>query len=266
MKRKTFTKIAIDAVMAVLFVILIFAYDTGLAFHEIAGLTIFVFFASHVILNWSWVKNITLNLFNNSLKRRTMILYILNAALLISVSTIIITGILISRVVFNFAASGNTKMLSAVHEWTAYACLGLFAVHIALNRRFISVTARKIFSNFEGIRFRKPLHALGAAAMVVAIVYSLIATSPGQAPQQAAAQNNPPRQITAVKKDDAADHDYKISDSAADDTKDTVSLADYLANMFCTGCDKHCPLLSPKCDKGEAQLQAAKIKYQEIYG
>jgi hypothetical protein len=55
------------------------------------------------------------------------------------------------------------------------------------------------------------------------------------------------------------------SDIQADD-EDTVSMSDYLSNMFCTGCDKHCPLLSPKCDKGEVQLQAAKIKYQELYG
>jgi hypothetical protein len=35
MSSKAFTKIALDIIMTVLFVILIFAYDTGLAFHDI---------------------------------------------------------------------------------------------------------------------------------------------------------------------------------------------------------------------------------------
>lgn len=278
MNSKAITKIALDFIMSVLFVILIFAYDTGLAFHEIAGLSILVLFTAHMILNWTWVKSITKNFLSKKIKRKSQLLYALNTLLLIAVSTIIVTGIMISRVVFDFGLNGGSSVLSAIHKWTAYACLGFFAIHIALNWRFVSVCVRKISSTLGGIRLRKSLQALGASALAVAIIYSLVMPGPDQLSQQASAMNNPPVEAAAIRKNDAGqgsdgsgyatagNQGYTVPAAIQADDVDTVSLTEYLSNLFCTGCDKHCPLLSPKCDKGEAQLQAAKVKYQELYG
>lgn len=278
MSSKAITKIALDFIMSVLFVILIFAYDTGLAFHEIAGLSILVLFTVHMTLNWAWVKNITKNLFSKKIKRKSKLLYALNTLLLIAVSTIIVTGIMISRVVFDFGLNGGSSVLSVVHEWTAYACLGFFAIHIALNWRFVSVSVRKMTSALGGVRLRKSLQALGASALAIAIIYSLVMPGPDQLSQQASAMNIPPVVAEAIRKNDAGQvsdgtgytttgsQDHTLPADIQADDEDTISLSDYLSNMFCTGCDKHCPLLSPKCDKGEAQLQAAKIQYQELYG
>jgi hypothetical protein len=278
MNSKAITKIALDFIMSVLFVILIFAYDTGLAFHEIAGLSILVLFTAHMILNWTWVKSITKNFLSKKIKRKSKLLYALNTLLLIAVSTIIVTGIMISRVVFDFGLNGSSSVFSAIHKWTAYACLGFFAIHIALNWRFVSVSVRKITSALGGIRLRKSLQALGASALAVAIIYSLVMPGPDQLSQQASAMNNSPVEAAAIKKNDAGqgsdgsgyttagNQAYILPAAIQADDEDNVSLTEYLSNLFCTGCDKHCPLLSPKCDKGEAQLQAAKIKYQELYG
>jgi hypothetical protein len=231
----------------------------------------------HIILNWAWVKGVTKNLFSKKIKRKTKILYALNTALLIGVITIIITGIMISRVVFDFGLNGGNNVLSAVHEWTTYTCLGFFVVHIALNWRFVTVTMRKMSAALGAVRLRKSLQALGASALACAIVYSLVIPGPDQLSQQASAMNIPPVQAQAIRKDDTGqasngtgytttgNQDNPLPADIQADDEDTVSLSEYLSNMFCTGCDKHCPLLSLKCDKGEAQLQAAKIKYQELY-
>ncbi len=278
MSSKTTTKITLDIVMTVLFIILIYAYDTGLVFHEIAGLTIFALFTFHIILNWSWVKNVTKNLFNTRIKTKSKLMYALNVALLISVSTIIITGILISQVIFNFGSDSNNHILVAVHKWFAYACLVLFTFHIALNWRYISVSVRHIFLTLKESTLRKSFQAIGAAALVIVVMYSLIMSSSDKANQQATAINGSSRETTTTRKIDSnrnsevyeykatGDQDYTISEDIPENTKDTISLSDYLGKMFCTGCDKHCPLLSLKCDKGNSQLQAAKIQYQKLYG
>ena len=273
MSSKTTTKITLDIIMTVLFVILLYAYDTGLAFHEITGLAIFALFMFHIILNWSWVKNVTRNLFNTRMKTKPKLMYALNVTLLIGVSTIIITGMLISKVIFGFGLNGSNHVLIAVHKWFSYACLGLFAIHMALNWRYILVSIREIF----GSRLRKSLEALGAAALVIVALYSLVISSSDKVTQQAKAQKSSPPETTTTRKIDSGQNgevyksksteqqDYTISNNTQD-AKAAVSLSAYLGKMFCTGCDKHCPLLSLKCDKGNSQLQAAKIQYQKLYG
>jgi len=103
----------LDVAMTILFVTLIYAYDTGLVFHEIVGLSISALFASHILLNWSWVKNITKNLFNRRLKVSAKLKYALNATTFLTVATVIITGILISKVIFPSLGSlvGNRPSL-----------------------------------------------------------------------------------------------------------------------------------------------------------
>jgi hypothetical protein len=274
MSSKTITKIALDIVMTVLFVVLIFAYDTGLTFHEIAGLSLFAFFIYHIILNWAWVKGVTKNLFSKKIKRKTKILYALNTVLLIGVSTIIITGIMISRVVFDFGLSGGSNVLSAVHEWTTYACLGFFALHIALNWRFVSVSVSKIFAALGSVRLRKSLQALGASALVVAVMYTVITPGPDKAAATTAALQGSTLDMAIVRRIDTdqnsntitGDDIYTIDNGIQDNAQDIPSLFDYLSGLFCTGCDKHCPLSSPKCKQGEVQVQAAEIQYQKLYG
>jgi hypothetical protein len=68
MSDKTLKKIILDIVMAIIFLILIDPKNTGMTFHEIAGLTMGALFTFHIFLNRKWVKSITRNLFNPKLK------------------------------------------------------------------------------------------------------------------------------------------------------------------------------------------------------
>ncbi|MDD4237689.1 MAG: DUF4405 domain-containing protein [Desulfotomaculaceae bacterium] len=278
MNSKTPIKIALDIIMIVLFVILLYAYDTGFVFHEIAGLAIFALFMTHIMLNWSWVKNVTKNLFNTSFKKKPRLMYALNATLLIGISTIIITGILISRVIFNFGPNGNNHMLVATHKWVSYACLGLFTSHIALHWRYILISVRKIYSTLEVSKLRRAVETLGAAALVMVVLYSLIIPGPDHVAQSVTPSKGSSQDTITTRKIEPSgnsefyeyktkdDQDYTISEDTHTDTVATVSLSDYLGKMFCTGCSKHCPLLSPRCETGNSQLQAATIQYQELYG
>lgn len=275
MKSKTSLKITLDVVMTVMFIVLLDAFSTGLVFHEIAGLAIFALFLTHITLNWSWVKNVSKNLLSPGFKTKPKFMYALNLTLLVGVSAIIITGILISRVIFDFGVNGHSNILVAVHKWTSYALLGLFAVHIALHWRYIMISVRNMFSGLAGRRLRRTIETLGAAALVLVVLYSVIL--PGE--DKAAQSVTPPQAspYAARKTDPGGDkgiYEYKTKNDQNDtiledshtETAASVSLSEYLGKMFCTGCSKHCPLLSPRCEIGNSQLQTAKIQYQELYG
>lgn len=55
-------------------------------------------------------------------------------------------------------------------------------------------------------------------------------------------------------------------DTQSDASGDPFTLTDYLSNLFCSGCDKYCPLLALQCERGEQYLRAAQQQYTAIYG
>lgn len=177
MSGKTPTKIILDVVMMGLFATLIYAYDTGLVFHEIAGLSIVAFFASHILLNWSWVKKVTKNLFSKKLRISAKLKYALNGTMFLILAIIIITGILISQVIFPSLGSslGNKLLLLVlVHKWTSYLGVGLFGLHIILHGRYLVASVRKILANLQESNLGKTFLRLGATALIVVVLYSRV--------------------------------------------------------------------------------------------
>ena len=270
MSGKTLTKIALDIVMTILFVTLIKAHETGLAFHEIVGLSIFALFTSHILLNWSWVKNITKNLFHRKLKTSAKLKYALNMTLFLLIATIIITGILISQVVFpSIGSSLDTKLLLMIHILTSYLCLGLFVLHIGLHRRYLIESVRKILANLQERNARKTFLRLGAAALIVVVLYSRIISlatrNENQANLYGAQIASSSQTTTAIKGRDESSHN-QVYENNTNAVGETITLSNYLGNLHCTVCPKHCSLLSPQCGRADPQIRTAKIKYQKLYG
>ncbi len=174
MNQKTIIKVMLDLVIAVLFITLLNIHWTGLVYHEIVGMVIFGMIAAHISLNWSWVKNLTKNLFNSRLKLKAKLMYILNAALLVSVAAITLTGIMISEVIFGFGSSGRQELLYALHKWVSYGCLGLFGVHIALHWRYLLASLRIILTNPTGSILIRTFKSFGATVLIIVILYKLV--------------------------------------------------------------------------------------------
>jgi hypothetical protein len=69
-----------------------------------------------------------------------------------------------------------------------------------------------------------------------------------------------------IEDNDTGDHDgYVIEIVPEPEAEETVSLEDYLGPLFCSGCGRHCSLLSPRCGKGENQASQAAEEYYETY-
>lgn len=278
MNAKTNLKLILDIILTVLFLILIFPKNTRFSFHEIAGLSIAALFGFHLILNWKWVKNVSKNLFSARLKARPKLYYILNIISLLCVATIIYTGIGISRVLFTSDSIVINHNCVLIHKWVSYSCLGLFAVHIALHWRFITITMRKWVNSIIRPDILKPVLGLGSVVLVFSLLYSGIIAHA----QEDRLAVNTRKEPTGLQSDIYRDSPASLSENSlsgqttpsgdnsasvsAQNSGQQITLSEFLGKMFCTGCSKHCSLLSPQCNKGYQQVEAAKTQYQQIYG
>ncbi|MDF2787619.1 MAG: hypothetical protein K0S80_717 [Neobacillus sp.] len=161
MKKITYVKFAIDILMAVTFV-LFFNKQVlgGLTFHEIAGLAIAAVFFTHVLLNWQWVKKVTVKLFDRKLPVKTKVGYVLNLLLLITMAFIIISGIFISKVVFPNINIGNERWFQVTHISISFLVLILVAAHVGLHWKWVV----NVFKNIVHLKSQK--RSLGIAAKV----------------------------------------------------------------------------------------------------
>ena len=110
----------------------------GLSFHEWAGLIIGLFFILHKILNWGWIKKITVGLFRKC-SGRARFNYILDVLLLSGIILMILSGIAIARTIdFSWLNLGGSRMFWRVmHTSSAYITLALFGIHLGLHWNWV---------------------------------------------------------------------------------------------------------------------------------
>ncbi|MGF6949637.1 cytochrome b561 [Neobacillus sp. B4I6] len=149
--KKNYTKIILDLMMAITFVLLMNPRVlNGLPFHEIAGLIIGVAILIHIGLNYRWVVNTTKKILDPKLPKKTRFSYLINILLLISMATVIITGILISRVVLPSFAVQEGHSIRGIHGFSADATLAFVGLHIAVNWQWVLGICKKAFKSKEG--------------------------------------------------------------------------------------------------------------------
>ena len=149
--KKNYTKIVLDLLMAVTFVLLMNPRVlNGLPFHEIAGLVIGVAILTHIGLNYRWVFNTAKKIFDPKLPNKTRFSFLLNILLLISMATVIITGILISRVVLPSLAIQGNHAIRGIHSFSADATLAFVGLHIGVHWQWVMSIGKKAFKSKEG--------------------------------------------------------------------------------------------------------------------
>ncbi len=174
---KTLTKLVVDIILTALFVVLIYPRETGFTFHEIAGLASGALVVFHMILNWSWVKNITRNLFNPKVKVKTKLFYLLNTISLVTLNGIIVTGIFISAVLFPSAGpASHTTVLW--HKWLSYSCLVLFGLHVALHWGFFVNTVPRMFKAPHRPATGRVALNLGALVLTLGLIFMPMGFNP----------------------------------------------------------------------------------------
>jgi hypothetical protein len=144
MNKKNLFKILLDLGMVIVLVLMYKKSVISMSFHEVGGLVLLGVFVIHVLINWKWVVAITKKLFHKSIPVKTKIGYILNILLLISFSLIGISGIFISKVVFQISNEGSMNW-KTIHYTASAAALIFIGIHLGLHQQFISGMLKKIF-------------------------------------------------------------------------------------------------------------------------
>lgn len=289
-------KLILDIIMTAIFLSLLNLSFTTLAVHEWLGLGILFLILIHNVFNIKWIKGVTKKFFSPDTKVKTKIQYVLDLTLFLLFAFIVLSGIFISQEIFPWINVGNGVMWSNLHHFAAYSALVLMSVHIGLNWQMIMNAFKKLL-HLKAVSTART-YVVRTLAMAIAIigVYGLTrptvytnftapfvaedyldsySTSDNQdalaaqtvseylatSSQSASAIN------TAVLKADSTST-LKLQNATASinasATADNVSttLNDYLGNLHCTGCGKHCSLLSPQCGKGAAQAQSATAEFE----
>lgn len=141
MALKTTIKIIVDILMTITLLIQMAYHLTGDLAHEWIAVGIIVLFIVHHILNWSWIRNIGKGKYNAIRIFQTGI----NLLTFLSMTGVIISGIMMSRHVFFFGAVGGGQGFArTLHHISAYWCFVFMSLHIGLHWSMIIGMVRKI--------------------------------------------------------------------------------------------------------------------------
>ena len=313
MKAKSIIKIIIDVTMVGLFVALLFAYRTGLSFHETMGISIVFFVALHVVLNWKWVTKVSKNLYEKTklshkinqlssnmssegnqghkkfnVKTKTFWMYVLNSGILLGIILIVVTGLLISQVLF--PGGLFNEYLFQIHRWTAYTTVGLMGIHLLLHWKYLASMFKAIFTKLRNPIVSQTLSESLAVLMILALVFTGVVSNiqytyenrfflqfddpylailldpnstaeerrqAGEARRQAQRAEWDLRKTERAQRNETTLAAFKASDAKGD-------LKTFLSSLFCTVCINFCPLSLLKCAAGTAERQTATDIYYEI--
>ncbi|MBI1882191.1 MAG: DUF4405 domain-containing protein [Chloroflexi bacterium] len=141
---KTKINLILDTALFLIFLLVYQAKATGDVVHEWLGVGIAAAIIIHILLHWDWVVNITQRFFQK-IKSEPRINYIVNAAIFIGFTTIIFSGLMISRTVLPFFGleAANTSFWKTLHFTAADITLWLTALHVALHWRWIVDTVKR---------------------------------------------------------------------------------------------------------------------------
>ncbi|MFO7696495.1 MAG: DUF4405 domain-containing protein [Anaerolineae bacterium] len=176
---KTALKIALNIAMAALLVLMYHKRAVTLSFHELGGIVVCVLFLVHKAVNWQWIRGITARLLGRRVARRplpgrTLLGYLLNVLLFLSMAAILVTGLLIAETLPTGVAIGRATWRDWHYFASALAIL-LTGIHIGLHWPYL----RGVFSRVVRLPrvVSRPLGILGLAALLVYGTYSAV-TSP----------------------------------------------------------------------------------------
>ena len=276
MKSKLVVKIVIDIILMGLFTFLTFGYNMSALFHEISGITIFVLFIIHFILNISLIRQLF-----KSKKLKSKFLLICDIFLTLGVIILAVTAIVISKFLFPNNLIENYSLFSSIHSITSYICLGIMGVHLLFHAKYFVLAIKAIIKNIKKAAVLRVLASSAAIITTFAFLYVLI--SPVYTPDEpyfksseqietvipSTPSNSDNQTVNKSEDEQKTEEDDKKtvqSSGSGDNQSATVTLKEFLSKMFCTGCSKHCPLSAPQCSKGVAKAEQAETQYYAEYG
>lgn len=242
-----YKKIILDVLTTIIMILLMNNNFTGVKRHEVLGIAIVLLFVIHKYFNWSWIKNITLNLFNKKTPTKTKIMYFLDILLLMLLLLNTLSGILISQNLFTYLNARNIKIWSNLHHLFAYGFLVVIGIHLGLHWQYVMNIFKKIFKIKKTNNIIKTILRITFLGIVIFGIISLLNPEINKKfiPEKLL------NKITNITTEKEVINSIKIEKNE--------TLEDYLGKSYCNGCSRKGPLTTPECIVGE-ELREEKIE------
>lgn len=119
-----------DCLMAVLLPLLMAYSLVGEAVHEWLGIAMLLLFLGHHALNWRWYRSLPRGKWSPARVLQTAV----NAALLLVMAGLAVSGIIMSRYVFSFLpVQGGRSFARTLHMLSAYWGFCAMSLHLGLH-------------------------------------------------------------------------------------------------------------------------------------
>lgn len=245
-------KIILDIIMFVLMILLMNLLFTGIVLHEIIGLLVFILFIVHKYLNFRWIKTITKSIFSgNTLNSKIKLRYIIDLLLFIDVTLIIISGMIISQVIF-VGISNPTIIWSDLHHLFAALGLIIIIIHTLLHYMEMKAIFKKKLEENKDNKLKNSLYYL-IFLIIVILPISVMAS-----------KKFIDYLITPFKNENKSNNSTNSNNSSNSNVV-VPTLEEYLSNLHCNGCSRHCFLNAIRCTRGKAYVEEATNNYNIKY-
>jgi predicted ferric reductase len=133
----------LDALLFLVFLVLLSPKMTGLPIHEWLGIAFTVPLLVHLLLSWSWIATATRRVLAPRRPRDT-VNAVLNALLFTSGAVVVVSGLVISQVGLPWlgVSTIDDRTWRATHNQATTWMLIAVGAHIAMNWRWITTAAK----------------------------------------------------------------------------------------------------------------------------
>ena len=269
-------KMIMDGIMMILLLVLM-NYDlTGGLIHEFLGIVILVGFIIHAAANRRYYAAMIKAIKRGEAGTRNKVAFAINIILPFLAILMLLSSVAVSRELLpGISVMFRSEMWVPIHIICAVVLLICVFIHVCLHAKMISAfigqyaespALQKLKS--AGMRVMAFLFALLVIKSSFSNMTDAVSLLPSGDPNQNEFDSDSNKQSNEmiIEDNDTGDQDgYVIEIEPEPEAEETVSLEDYLGSLFCSGCGRHCSLLSPRCGKGENQASQAAEEYYETY-
>lgn len=170
MKPNVILKRSIDAVMYILFLLLMGQCVLRGAVHEWLGIAVGVLFAAHNVLNYKWYKA----LFKGKYTALRSVQTAVNFLLILAVLGRSVSGILISQHIFSVGSGSTIELGRHLHLVTTAWAFVLMTVHLGLHWSIFTAVGKKISMSKEARRSLRVLCCVLAGALCLYGLYQFV--------------------------------------------------------------------------------------------
>ena len=269
-------KLILDGILLVLLMVLMDYSLTGGLMHEVLGIILLAGFIVHVAVNRKFYKAMLNAIREGRVNTKGKIAFAIDIILPIATVIMLISSLAVSTDLFpGIGGLLDSSIWMPIHVVCAVLLLICVFAHVCMHakmfERFINRATGDAVSvriKTAGMRVMAFLFALLVVKSSFSSMESVASFLPSADNSETEIDNNSSKKNNEViiEGDDSSDQDgYVIEIDPEPEPEETVSLDDYLGSLFCSGCGKHCSLLSPRCGRGQDQASQAMSEYYEIY-